>query len=218
MKFQDMPEQVAIKLREETTKGPIAGVKANGFSFAYTRPSPMIPGVYVFSAMLQPEGRGSTTDDWDYLGKVMGFLGVPLPEGPERFKYFTDVATADPNSVLKWVWTDSHASASEKAQARWGVNPTPAATELAGTPPGDQLLEGGKARLVLHTDPKTVGTSELALLIGLMGSAAHMARTLPGLKLPVHVMVEINGQKLCANAEAIDSGSAAEHPKGPCHE
>lgn len=106
MKYQDQPLQVALALKEQARKTWLAKVFANGWSFGYNQPGGITPGMFGFSAMLQPECRSSTIEDWQYLGAVMGAVGVPLPEGPSRFVYYTDAATADPNSVLKWLWKE----------------------------------------------------------------------------------------------------------------
>jgi hypothetical protein len=184
MKYQDQPEQVALKLKEEAKKKPIGGVIANGWSFGYSLPSAELG--YGFSAMLYPKGRSSTTEDWEYLGKVQALVGMPLPDGKEGFTFFTDVATADPNSVLKWFWPDPKA----------GKRKVEESAKYESVP-------GTKA--ILHTDPLSLGQSELAMLLGMLGSAAHLAKSLPDLNLPVHVQIEINGKTFCGVVAAEDA-------------
>ena len=109
MKFQDQPLQVAMRLKEEARTKKMARVDANGWSFVYSTPEFLKAAggqSYGFSAMLQPECRSSTVEDWQYLGAVMGAIGMPSPEDPTLFRLYTDVATADPNSALKWFWDE----------------------------------------------------------------------------------------------------------------
>jgi hypothetical protein len=104
MNDQDQPAQVAVRLKEAAKPSGFGRVDANGWSFCYSVPSPALPGLYGFSAQLEPKGRGSVEEDWRYLGEVAFQIGVPEREG---CSLFTDVGEADPNSVLKWMWVDS---------------------------------------------------------------------------------------------------------------
>jgi hypothetical protein len=81
---------------------PTGEVIADGWRFLYSEPTDTVP-FYGFSAMLWPEGRGFTEADWYTLGQVSAAIGVPT-QSPERLVFNTDVATVDPNSVLKWLW------------------------------------------------------------------------------------------------------------------
>lgn len=109
MRFQDQPMQVAMKLKELARTERIAHVNANGWSFVYNTPEYFTAAglpcpMYGFSAMLYPKGRGSTVEDWHYLGEVIGSIGSPPIDQKDKFTFWTDAATANPNSILKWLW------------------------------------------------------------------------------------------------------------------
>ena len=109
MNYQEQPAQVALRLRESATKnGWMGRVTANGWSFAYNRPvrGNSAMNFYGFSAMLQPKCRSSSVEDWEYLGQVMKAMEMPEPTDRSKFLYYTDLATEDPNSVLKWLWNE----------------------------------------------------------------------------------------------------------------
>lgn len=101
----DLAKRIARQLREDARKkahpAKLANVNARGWSFAMSYD----PGcsLWMFSAMLWPEGRGSTTDDWEFLGEVLGSAGVLL-EAPVG-----NTLETSPNAVHKWAWTEEPA-------------------------------------------------------------------------------------------------------------
>jgi len=101
------PSEAASKLlagsKASTNALRMFRLDTKGWSFVYSGPSLKVPAMG-FSAQLIPKGRGSTEADWYYLGEVLAAIGSPYASGPAAFIFFTDVATANPNSVLKWLW------------------------------------------------------------------------------------------------------------------
>ena len=99
---QAVAAQLKADARAET---PFARCVSNGWSFVYSVPCKAIPYMGL-SAQLWPVGRGSKEHDWFFLGQVMGAIGVPVGSCAVA----SDVATADPNSVLKWLWAPEEKS------------------------------------------------------------------------------------------------------------
>ena len=60
---------------------------------------------WVLSASLWPRGRSSTTRDWDYLGQMLGAVGVPDP----KRCCLTPIETTHPNDVHYWQWEEPKA-------------------------------------------------------------------------------------------------------------
>ena len=56
--------------------------------------------LWLFSAMLHPRGRGSVETDWNWLGKILGALRIPLDSA------ITPLETTDPNAVFKFAWIE----------------------------------------------------------------------------------------------------------------
>ena len=106
MKKKENPAKVALRLKKGAGVLRAFTTDAGGWRFVYNIPGFCGGDFYGLSASLWPMGRGSTVKDWDYLGKIMAAIGMPSPEDPSKFRYFTDVKTADPNSVLKWMWME----------------------------------------------------------------------------------------------------------------
>jgi hypothetical protein len=57
--------------------------------------------MWIFSAQLYPQGRGSTEKDWEDLGRWSAVVGVP----PGQVAMGNTVLTS-PNAVHKWIWVD----------------------------------------------------------------------------------------------------------------
>jgi hypothetical protein len=55
---------------------------------------------YIVSARLQPIGRGSTSEDWRFLGTAIATLGAPPAP-------VTPLETTDPNDAHYWTWSSS---------------------------------------------------------------------------------------------------------------
>ena len=54
-----------------------------------------------FTATLTPRGRGSTIEDWNYLGHVAAAIGAP---GPDKFT--PPSILSDPNGTHVWEWEE----------------------------------------------------------------------------------------------------------------
>ncbi len=54
-----------------------------------------------------------------------------------------------------------------------------------------------KAKVTLHTDPAAVPTQHMAILLTTMSYAFTAGVKIPGVKFPIHVAVEFDGQKVC---------------------
>ena len=67
-------------------------------------------------------------------------------------------------------------------------------------------------KVILHTDPLSLSQPELAMLLGMLGSAAELSKKLPGLNLPVHVQIEINGKKFCGVVAPDGASEETTHP------
>ena len=66
-----------------------------GWCFAYS----VVNGLHRFTATLSPKGRGSTLEDWEFLGRVAARLGAS-PEMPASIK-------TDPNATHVWEWSEA---------------------------------------------------------------------------------------------------------------
>jgi hypothetical protein len=60
-----------------------------------------------FSACLQPVGRGSTVDDWEFLGMACARVGM---DGDTADHPVTPFDTTHPNKVHHWAWSGSRDS------------------------------------------------------------------------------------------------------------
>lgn len=61
-----------------------------------------------------------------------------------------------------------------------------------------------KAKVTLHTDPVTVSQEHIAILLTTMSYAFTAGVKIPGVKFPIHIVVEFGGQKVCGTVEPSD--------------
>lgn len=114
------------------SRGALVRWYAGSWEFLLSR-SPI--GLWIFSAMLFPRGRGSVAEDWRFLGAMGAAVGVPAgeietvteteahrfnprwpPETPTELRERRSSAVGlgvptisietDPNGVHKWAWMD----------------------------------------------------------------------------------------------------------------
>jgi hypothetical protein len=61
-----------------------------------------------------------------------------------------------------------------------------------------------KAKITLHTDPAAVSAEHMAILLTTMSYAFTAGVKIPGVKFPIHIVVEFDGQKVCGTVEPSD--------------
>ncbi len=61
-----------------------------------------------------------------------------------------------------------------------------------------------KAKLVFHTDPLDISTEHIALFAATAAQAYTIAKGIPGIEFPVHIIIESGGARVCGTVEPDD--------------
>ena len=63
--------------------------------------------LYILTAQLVPEGRGSTVEDWSFIGQVTGYIEGRINQDNNsdvRVNLITPIEFTHPNDIYKWYW------------------------------------------------------------------------------------------------------------------
>ena len=63
--------------------------------------------IYILTAQLYPEGRGSTLEDWNFIGQVTGYIERRINQDNNNdihYSLLTPIETTHPNDIYKWYW------------------------------------------------------------------------------------------------------------------